>query len=135
MINSAEEFIELRDSDTPAKYNRAGKDDAPVSVWWDLIEKYPHMRVWVARNRNIPKEIIHHLSKDDDPIVRDAICSKYPLDIELYLLFSKDSDEGVRARLTFNKGLPMDILKDISENDSSEFVRSQAVDNYKRREY
>ncbi|MGS2871677.1 hypothetical protein [Enterobacter huaxiensis] len=133
MINSPEEFIELRNSDVSAKYNRTGTEEAPISVWNDLIEKHPEMRVWVARNRTIPREIIGRLSKDNDPIVRDAICSKYPLDMDIYLLLSKDSDEGIRARLTYNKGLPLAILKEMSENDPSDFVRSQALDKYKQR--
>lgn len=52
------------------------------------------MRVWVARNRTIPKKIVDLLSKDLDPLVRDAIFSKYPLDIGIYILLSKDVDEG-----------------------------------------
>lgn len=133
MINSPEEFIELRNSNTPAEYSRAGMESAPITVWYELIEKHPEMRVWVARNRTIPREIIDCLSKDSDPLVRNAICSKYPLDIDIYLLFSKDSDEGIRSRLTFNKKLPLSILKEMSENDPSEFVRSQAKNRYNQR--
>ncbi|WHP32006.1 hypothetical protein QMG90_03415 [Trabulsiella odontotermitis] len=133
MINSSKEFIELRNSDFPAECNRAKIEGAPIEVWFELIEKYPDMRVWVARNKAIPREIIVYLSKDSDPIVRHAICSKYPLDMDIYLLFSKDPDEGIRSRLTFNKKLPLAILKEMSENDPSEFVRSQAIDKYKQR--
>jgi hypothetical protein len=133
MISSSEEFLELRNSDNPAEYNRAGTESAPTSVWWNLIQEHPQMRVWVARNRTIPKEIIYHLSEDDDPIVRDAICSKYPLDMDIYILLSRDLDEGIRARLTYNKGLPLAILKDMSEKDPSDFVRNQALEKYKQR--
>jgi len=133
MINSPEEFIKLRNSNIPAEYNRAKIEDASIDVWFDLIQSYPDMRVWVARNKTIPREIIVYLSKDSDPIVRHAICSKYPLDTDIYLLFSQDPDEGIRSRLTFNKKLPLSILKEMSENDPSEFVRSQALDRYKQR--
>ncbi|MGK9172783.1 hypothetical protein KXR87_06095 [Yokenella regensburgei] len=133
MINSPEEFIELRNSDTFVKYNRASTEEAPISVWNEIIAKNPEMRVWVARNRTIPREIIGRLSKDNDPLVRDAICSKYPLDIDIYLLFSRDLDEGIRTRLTYNKGLPLAILKEMSENDPSDFVRSQSLDKYNQR--
>lgn len=133
MINSPEEFIKLRNSNIPAEYNRAKIEDASIDVWFDLIQSYPDMRVWVARNKTIPREIIVCLSKDSDPIVRHAICSKYPLDTDIYLLFSQDPDEGIRSRLTFNKKLTLSILKEMSENDPSEFVRSQALDRYKQR--
>ncbi|WP_449567207.1 hypothetical protein [Lelliottia nimipressuralis] len=133
MINSPEEFIKLRNSNIPAEYNRAKIEDASIDVWFDLIQTYPDMRVWVARNKTIPRDIIVCLSKDSDPIVRHAICSKYPVDTDIYLLFSQDPDEGIRSRLTFNKKLPLSILKEMSENDPSEFVRSQALDRYKQR--
>ncbi|WP_330986344.1 MULTISPECIES: hypothetical protein [Enterobacterales] len=133
MINSPEEFIALRNSEVPAEYHRAQIEGASIDVWFELIEKHPEMKVWVARNKAIPREVIVRLSRDHDPIVRHAICSKYPLDMDIYLLFSKDPDEGIRASLTFNKKLPISILKEMSENDSSEFVRSQALDRYKQR--
>ena len=133
MIYTTEEFIRLRNSHIPSEYNRAGTDEAPLSVWLNLIENVHEMKVWVARNRSIPKEIIYILSNDDDPVVRDAIASKYPLDIEIYLRLSQDSDEGIRAKLTYNKALPISILKEMSESDPSDFVRSQATDRYKQR--
>lgn len=133
MINSPEEFIELRNSDIPAEYNRAKIEGASIEVWFDLIERYPDMRVWVARNKTIPREIIACLSKGSNPIVRHAICSKHPLDTDKYLLFSQHPDESVRSRLTFNKKLPLSILKEMSEKDPSEFVRSQALDRYNQR--
>lgn len=133
MIYSAKEFVRLRTSDIPDEYNRTGIEDAPISVWLNIIKKYPEMRVWVARNRTIPKKIVDLLSRDPDPLVRDAICSKYPLDIGLYILLSKDVDEGVRSRLTYNKELPLSILKEMPENDPGEFVRNQALDKYNKR--
>ena len=102
-------------------------------VWMELIENHHDMKVWVARNRTIPKEIINILSRDADPIVRDAISSKYSLDLDIYLLLSKDPDEGIRAKLAYNKGLPNFILKEMAENDISEFVRNEARLKYEQR--
>ena len=132
MIKTAEEFIRLRTSDIQEEYVRAGKDEAPITVWLELIEKYPHMRIWVARNKTIPIEVINILSKDEDSLVRDSIASKYPLSREIYLMLSKDKDESVRGRLIYNKKLPLDILKDLSERDPSEFVRNQATEKYQQ---
>ena len=133
MINTTSEFIKLRNSDIPAEYNRTGIEEAPIDVWMELIENHPDMKVWVARNKSIPMEIINILSLDNDPVIRDAISSKYPLDIEIYQLFSKDADEGIRAKLTYNKGLPLFILKDMAKNDPSEFVRTEAKSRYDKR--
>lgn len=99
----------------------------------DLIENHHDMKVWVARNKSIPKEIINILSRDINPIVRDAISSKYPLDFDIYLLLSKDPDDGIRVRLTYNKKLPTSILKEMADNDPSEFVRKEARLKYKQR--
>jgi hypothetical protein len=133
MIKNSAEFISLRSSEIPDEYNRAATEEAPLDVWMDIIENYPDMKVWVARNRSIPKEIIDVLSRDINPIVRDAISSKYPLDFDIYLLLSKDPDNGIRARLTYNKKIPTSILKEIAENDPDEFVRNEAGLRYEQR--
>ncbi|GKX55995.1 hypothetical protein SOASR030_21070 [Leminorella grimontii] len=130
MISTPDEFIKLINSNCPNEYNLAGRKEAPVPVWLELIKGYPDMRVWVARNRTIPREIMDYLSKDDNPVVREAISAKYPLDVDMYLLFSRDPDEGIRARLIFNKGLPVFILKHMAENDPSDFVREKALEKY-----
>lgn len=133
MIKTSAEFILLRNSDIPEEYNRAGIEEAPLTVWMDLIENHHDMKVWVARNRMIPKEIIHILSKDSDPIVRHAISMKYPLDIEIYSQLAKDSDEGIRAQLANNKRLPVFLLKQLAYDDPSEFVRKKALSKYRER--
>lgn len=126
MIKNSSEFISLRNSEIFSEYNRASTEDAPLEVWLEIIENHPDMKVWVARNKSIPSEIINVLSSDVNPLIRDAISSKYPLDFDIYLLLSKDPDEGIRARLTYNKKLPISILNAMAENDPSEFVRNEA---------
>lgn len=133
MIKNSAEFVSLRSSEIPDEYNRAATEEAPLDVWMDLIENYDDMRVWVARNKSIPKEIISILSRDKNPIVRDAISSKYPLDFDIYLQLSKDPDDGIRVRLTYNKKIPTSILKEMAENDPSEFVRNEAKLRYEQR--
>ena len=135
MILSAEEFVRLRESEDPSEYIRSGVDTAELSVWLDIIYKYPEMRVWVARNRTVPPEIIRLLAKDNDPLVRGSISRKYPLENDLYHDLSRDIDEGIRAGLTYNKKIPIDILKYMSENDPSEFVKEVALEKYNQRIY
>lgn len=79
MIKTSAEFILLRNSDIPEEYNRTGIEEAPLTVWMDLIENHHDMKVWVARNRTIPKEIIHILSEDSDPIVRLCYFNEVPI--------------------------------------------------------
>ena len=135
MILSAEEFVRLRESEDPSEYIRSGVDTAELSVWLDIIYKYPEMRVWVARNRTVPPEVIRLLAKDNDPLVSGSISRKYPLEDDLYHDLSRDIDEGIRAGLTYNKKIPIDILKYMSENDSSEFVKEVALEKYNQRIY
>lgn len=135
MILSAEEFVRLRESEDPSEYIRSGVDTAELSVWLDIIYKYPEMKVWVARNRTVPPEIIRLLAKDNDPLVRGSISRKYPLEDDLYHDLSRDIDEGIRAGLTYNKKIPIDILKYMSENDPSEFVKEVALEKYNQRIY
>jgi len=132
-INSAEEFIELINSDDPASRMRAGTESASSSVWFDVIKKYPKFKVWVARNRAVPKEVVDILCVDSDPMVRHAISTKYPLDIELYSKLAKDKDESIRSSLAYNRGFPLSLLKEMAESDSSDFVKKNASEMYKKR--
>ncbi|SIO92689.1 hypothetical protein VSP9026_00307 [Vibrio spartinae] len=133
MIHSAKEFIRLRGSSEPDDYMRAGTEEAPLDVWMEVIEKNKDMRVWVARNRAIPTEIIRKLAYDNDDLVRHAIASKYPLEEELYILFSKDPDEGVRNRIACNKRTPSYILKEMADSDSSDYIKENALEKYNER--
>jgi len=133
MIKTAEEFIELRTSIIPEEYGRAGREEAPYEVWIELIEKYPKMRVWVARNRTISLELQTILAKDKDWRVRNAIASKYPLDRSLYEMLAMDERAIVRGCIAYNKKTPMDILERMISEDTDELVRENAKENYERR--
>ncbi|MDX6019778.1 hypothetical protein SIL08_05705 [Scandinavium sp. V105_16] len=132
-INSVEEFLELINSDDPANRMRSGTESASLSVWLNIIEKYPEFKVWVARNRTVPKEVIGILCVDPDPIVRHAISIKYPLDIEVYSKLAEDKDESIRSSLAYNRGFPIFLLKKMAENDPSDFVKKNASEMYKKR--
>ena len=58
MINSAEEFILLRNSETRDEYIRAASEDASDLVWIDIISRFPEMREWVAYNKTVPLNIL-----------------------------------------------------------------------------
>ncbi|MCS2147572.1 hypothetical protein [Scandinavium manionii] len=132
-INSAEEFLELISSDNPTDRMRAGTESASLLVWFNVIDKYPEFKVWVARNRTVPKEVIDLLCVDSDPMIRHAISTKYPLDIELYSKLAKDKDESIRSSLAYNRGLPLSLLKEMAKSDPSDFVKKSASEMYKKR--
>ena len=58
MIYSAEEFVRLRDSTEKDEYDRASMDEAEVSVWLDVIDRYPEYRRWVAYNKTVPLDVL-----------------------------------------------------------------------------
>ena len=44
MITSAAEFLQLRTSEDPSEYRRAAHEDAPESVWVEIVRDLPEMR-------------------------------------------------------------------------------------------
>lgn len=76
VIESAEEFVRLRISDDPAKYNRAAHDEASESTWREVIERFPDMRFWVAQNKTVPLSVLEILRQDPDDKVRHMVTSK-----------------------------------------------------------
>ncbi|WP_127496779.1 hypothetical protein [Paenibacillus glycanilyticus] len=99
MINSAEEFVRLRNSEKMDEYLKAAWDDAPFEVWLEVIKMYPDMREWVAHNKSIPVEIMEILADDVDERVRFNVATKNRLPEHLQLILAKDSDSSVRQRI------------------------------------
>ena len=103
MIESAVDFVRLRTSPEPADYDRAAREPAPLQVWRDVVREYREMRVWVARNKTIPIEILELLASDPDARVRAAVAEKRKLPAGLQLRLAADVDWGVRERLACNE--------------------------------
>jgi hypothetical protein len=76
MIESADEFRRLRESEIPDEYRRAAHDEAPVEVWLEVIRRWPDMRFWVAQNKTVPVSILEILVNDPDEKVRDMVLRK-----------------------------------------------------------
>ena len=126
MIKSAEEFVRLRTSDKMDEYNIAGSEPAPISVWLDIIARYPEMKRWVVLNRSVPLGILEILATDADSSVRATVANKRKLSLALFELLSRDVDEVVRQRIAYNKKVPPSILRRLSM-DASSFVREAAI--------
>ena len=132
MIESAEEFLSLRTSRVPEAYRRAANDEAAMSVWIEVIERYPRMRSWVAHNKTVPLEVLALLVSDPDPDVRSAVADKRKLTVELFRRLASDPDEAVRARVAYNTKAPSELLETMAA-DPAELVRDAAQAPLKRR--
>ncbi|MEI8370157.1 MAG: HEAT repeat domain-containing protein [Planctomycetia bacterium] len=126
MIESAADFVRLRTSEIPGEQYRAAHDAAAIGVWGAVIEKYPDMREWVARNKTVPVEILWELSRDPDSRVRVAVAMKRKLPEALQLVLAGDPDEGVRHRIACNAKATKRVLQILADDDQS-FVRETAI--------
>ena len=52
MIESVEEFLQLRLSQNPYEYHRAAQEETPLQIWLEAIAKHPEMKTWVAHNKD-----------------------------------------------------------------------------------
>ncbi|TGD79862.1 hypothetical protein [Hymenobacter wooponensis] len=118
MIVSAEEFIKLRVSEVEAEYHRAAHDAADISIWVDVIERYPSFKEWVVHNKTIPLAILEMLAEDADPAVRRRIATKRKIDSRIVSLLSGDADESVRHALISNAALTEKQLRAMHVQDS-----------------
>ena len=122
MIHSAEEFVALRDSSIKDEYDRAATDEASISVWKDVIDRFPKYRKWVAHNKTIPLEILTLLCQFG-PDVRRSIAVKRKLPDELFELLSNDLDAVVRQGIASNKKTPISIIKKLMQDEDEDVSR------------
>ena len=131
MIQSAEEFVSLRDSQVKEEYDRASNDEASIMVWRDVINKYPEHRKWVAHNKTVPLEILRELCQYDAEI-RRSVAVKRKLSIDLFELLAKDDDPVVRQGIASNKKAPISVIVDLMQ-DGDLAVASVAKYNFYNR--
>jgi hypothetical protein len=125
MIESADDFVHLRESQNPDEYHRAAHEEASMEVWYDVIERYPDMKTWVAHNKKIPIEILAFLAEDTDIDVKSSVGQKRKLTVALFEKLARDPDEGVRHRIACNAKAPLHVLRMLS-NDPVDFVAERA---------
>ncbi|WP_444898102.1 HEAT repeat domain-containing protein [Microbulbifer sp. SSSA005] len=125
MIESAEEFKRLRESEVIDEYTRAAHDQAPTKIWEDVLEKYPKLAFWVAQNKTVPVEILENLAAHNDPKVRGMVARKRKIPESLMLQLAKDEDESVRNALANNGKITEAVLR-VLINDSWQVVRERA---------
>ena len=131
MIASVDEFIRLRYSDDPSEYRRAANEPAALGVWLELIERHPDSRVWIARNKTVPVEVLSILVEDPSPEVRFAVAMKRSLTPGLLDRLADDPDESVRLQVARHRNTPKGILERLARDDW-ESVASAAAERLGR---
>jgi hypothetical protein len=126
MLESAEEFVRLRTSTDPEEYGKAATDEAAVSTWIDVIERYPDMRFWVAQNKTVPVAILERLATDDDPKVRSMVARKGKLEPRLLEQMASDPNDAVRMAVARHRNTPPDVLVRLAQKDAWSEVRNVA---------
>ena len=118
MIASPEEFVSLRESESPSDQTRASHDEASLEVWLGVIAAYPEMRQWVAHNKTVPVTVLQTLASDPDPAVRWVVAGKRKLDPAVLRMLADDEDDSVRARVARHRRTEAEVLGALSHDES-----------------
>ena len=132
VIDSEIEFFRLCDSKSSWDANRSFVEEASLSVWLDIVEKFPERRIDVAQNKTISEEVVRALVVKGDATVRSILAEKRRLPSDLFSVLSTDKDEIVRKKVAANQKIPFDVLKVLC-SDSVEGVAAVANYNLQRR--
>jgi hypothetical protein len=127
VIESAEEFVVLRTSDKEDEYLRAASEAASDAVWFEVIDRYPDMRQWVAHNKTTSAAVMERLAADSDPIVRYRVAMSNRAEPAVLRVLANDPDESVRAGVARHRRAPADVL-DTLRHDSSAIVRAAVAE-------
>ena len=107
MIHSAEEFVKLREEDSP----RATLDTATKEVWLEVIQFHPAFKAWIVHNKTVPVSILRLLASDSDAAVRFAVAMKRKCPVDVLKRLAQDEDESVRGRVAWNAKTPPQVLE------------------------
>jgi hypothetical protein len=132
MTESAEEFARLRESDDIGEQHRSSNEEIPLSVCLEVIERFPHLRSWIAHNKKVPIEVLELLASDPDPHVRDAVARKRKLTPPLFERLARDSESRVRATIAYNRSCPTPLLQDLAKDNDGD-VKRGALNHLSRR--
>lgn len=128
MLTDAEEFVLLRTSEDPQAYHRATHDTASLETWFEVIERYPDMRFWVAQNKTVPPEVLRVLARDDDPRVRSMVAMKRTLESGVLEGLANDPNDAVRMSVARHRNTPRPVLEKLAADDAWPEVQRVAQD-------
>lgn len=132
MIESAEEFVELTKSDDPTVQRRAIGYSAPEHVWLDIVDRYPQMRLWVARNKMVPDTILRILAGDKDDGVRAAVATRVTAKVDTLTLLARDPIPDVRERVARNPKASREMLEELvrDKEDSVSVAARETIERH-----
>lgn len=116
MIESAAEFIRLRESGDGGDYQRLKRDEAPVEVWREIVADHPDMRFWVAFNRTVPPEVLRQLAQDTDWRVRDKVAGRRDTPADVLGALAQDEHDAVASSVAGNPSTPQTALRALAEH-------------------
>ncbi|MEV6614544.1 hypothetical protein AB0N31_11850 [Streptomyces sp. NPDC051051] len=125
MIETADEFVRLRNSSDPQECRRATVEEASVQVWAEVVDRYPEERVGVVQNKTVPLAVLEMLIGDPDARVRFMVAMKRKLSPNLLEQLARDVDESVRMRVVQHKNTSRETLESLRNDPWSE-VRAAA---------
>ena len=131
-IESADEFLELLNSDDPEVRDRLRTDVASEEVWLDTLYSYPQLAAWVATNETVPPRILRLISTHSDPGVRRHVVLTSRLVADDLRVLAADPDQQVRAAVACQVATDDDVLVGLIGDESDE-VRVQAFAELSRR--
>ncbi|WP_405387830.1 hypothetical protein OG596_07595 [Streptomyces sp. NBC_01102] len=126
MIETADEFVRLRNSQDPQECRRAA-DEASVQVWTEVVDRFPAERVGVVRNRTVPLAVLETLIEDPGTRVRFLVAMKRKLSPVLLERLAHDADESVRLRVALHGNTSEETLEPLRRDPWSE-VRAAVED-------
>jgi len=109
-IATADEFVALLDMRPLSPSLISAVQAASAAVWWDVLERFPDLAVWVAANRTIPNEIIAQLALHPRIQVRVAIASHPQLPDAIMMQLAHDKSDLVRMRIACNARASRGVL-------------------------
>ncbi|WP_343954330.1 hypothetical protein [Nonomuraea longicatena] len=127
MIETAEEFVRLRNSPDPREYRRAVMEEAPFQVWKEVVDRYPEERLWVAQNKTVPLAVLETLIDDPDIRVRVMVAMKRKLSPGLLERLAHDAHESIRMRVARHRNTSRETLESLRCDAWSE-VRATVED-------
>jgi hypothetical protein len=120
MIESAEEFVRLVESDDPEERRRSAWESASDQVWRDVIQKDPDMHFWIAQNRTVSLDILWLLSESPDWRARFRVATKRIATPELLDLLSRDTHDAVLSTVVVNPNTPVSALRRLADHSWAE---------------
>jgi hypothetical protein len=124
-VNSADDYRFLVQGDTSLSAREIAKIEASESVWFEVIARFPYLRVAVANNKTVPASILRHLARDSDEQVRSMIAMRRKTPPDVLAELAHDPGEGVRRIVAYNAATPDSVLETLS-NDPWAGVYEQA---------